>query len=259
MDGMPILKDFRDEVKYVDELVYGPMMQPDHADPGGKEWVKLAGVLRKYDNGHPLTAGLRQAFESVLSFRPCDQKDIKKVLFNISQSVETAMACLRLHGKGEAVDTSYLLAHEWFNPVFNQVRQEDITQNNGANSMMRIEREFYSNRGEYPLNVGRMVNLWNPPGAFGRIAASQNISPMGHYLCESRGEILRVIDWAVMSGQDAWRRGLPEAMVKDLFFHLSDKTPAKRRYERLEYAVDETHQKAFKDAETPKQLPKLFP
>lgn len=256
MDGTPSLKAVADEIDYLSHHVYNnPLVSINVADPpkqnGQREWLKLKGFIA-YLPDTPIRLGLMNTYADRLSCMPPDVETGRTILSNMHTTVMQLYEILCSHGKGnpEKPDLTFQDPDGWLLPHITPLGLNDVKAYQGSTAIdghaVRVGKQFYAKHQASlrlePLEMNDMKALIQQEGAVARIA-KMNGTTLGFYICQRRGEVLRVLEWVMSSHMAASERGVPERMVADMLYDLSPFAVTNPKITRIESAITETHRK----------------
>lgn len=233
MNVVDALKEVQRDWQYVWDWRYGLHNATGTVRDMDDWWTKMLAPLGKIPHG-PLREQMHRAFADIIQNKPPRAEECRRVLQNILQTLTTVRQCLHLTLQ-EGDPASRVSGAQVIQMSQEKHLSLNISAFGSSNGCMDSERDTFGNHAwNYPLFTSLLVR----PNIVGRVAELQD-SPIGHYICERRGDVAALLTFAVKRSSRGV--GVSESLLCDALRFVATNCFS-TRYQSLHCELESSHQ-----------------
>ena len=233
MNVLGALEDVRKDWQFVWDWRYGLHNFQDPSQDSDNWWLRMLAPLGKIPHG-PLREQMYRAFADLLQQRPNTAKECRKVLQNMLATLATIRRCLHFTLREGHPMTSAVSAAHMTTISTEKHLSMSLSAFASSGNCLEIERETFTH---YAWHQGHFVSLLARPNIVGRVA-EQHGAPIGHYVCERRGDIAALLTFGVRRSYRGI--GVAEALLCDTLRFVSSNSFT-GRHQSLHFELDKAH------------------
>lgn len=242
MNVIDALEDVRGDWQYVWDWRYGLHNATGMTKDIDDWWTKMLVPLGKIPH-EPLRTQMHKAFADIIQNKPATAEECRRVLQEILQTLATVHRCLHFTLRDNDPTTSKVTTAQMIDMSAERHLGMSLSAFGSSSGCMDSERETFHRDA---WNSAHFTSYLVRPNIVGRVAELHD-SPIGHYVCERRGDVAALLTFAVRRSARGF--GISETLMSDALRFVSSNCPT-ARHRSLSFELDTAHNCTIPPMET---------